>query len=100
MPRWERRAALATHRLLYALLLVAPISGWLYASTAGLSVTWFGWFKIPDLLAKNTEIAPYFKDLHEVLVFALIALVVLHVLAALRHACFRRDGVIGRMLPW
>jgi len=99
MPPWERRAALLTHRMLYALLLLAPISGWLYASAAGLSVTWFGWFRIPDLLAKNTQIAPYFKELHEVLVFTLIPLVVLHVFAALRHAFFRRDGVMGRMLP-
>jgi len=100
IPPWERLTAIATHRLLYALLLLAPISGWLYASATGLSVTWFGWFKIPDPLKKNTEIAPYFKDLHEVVVFTLIALVVLHVLAALRHAFFRRDGVMGRMLPW
>jgi cytochrome b561 len=100
MPSWERHTALATHRLLYALLLLAPISGWLYASAAGLSVTWFGWLRVPDLLPKNPEIAPWLKELHEFVVYVLIATVVLHILAALRHAFLRRDGVMGRMLPW
>lgn len=99
MPPWERRTALATHWLLYGFLLLAPISGWLHASAAGLSVTWFGLFKVPDLLAKNAAVAPYFGDLHEVVVYTLIALVALHVFAALRHALLLRDGVMSRMLP-
>lgn len=100
MPAWERRVALATHRLLYLLLVLAPISGWLHASAAGLSVTWFGWFKVPDLLEKNPDLAPYFENLHVTVVYTLITLVVLHVAAALRHAFFRRDGVMAQMLPW
>ena len=38
MPGWERHAALINHALLYALLVVVPLSGWLHASAAGLSV--------------------------------------------------------------
>lgn len=99
MPAWERRSALGTHRLLYLLLVVAPLAGWLFASTAGLSVNWFGLFRVPDLLAKNPALAHVFKAAHGVAVALLALLLVAHVAAALRHAA-RRDGVMRRMLPW
>src|SRR5437879_5858654 len=63
-PRWERRAALATHRLFYLLLILAPLCGWLYASATGLSVNWFGIFQVPDLVSKDRELAALFKALH------------------------------------
>ena len=100
MPRWERRAALATHRLFYLLLILAPFAGWLYASAAGLSVNWFGLFQVPDLVSKDRELAALFKALHIGLVALLAALVALHVGAALRHGLLLRDGVMRRMLPW
>lgn len=100
MPPWERRAARATHRLLYALLILAPLAGWLFASASGLSVNWFGLVRVPDLVAKDPQLAPLFKAAHKLLVALLALLVTLHVAAALRHALMRRDGVMHRMLPW
>jgi cytochrome b561 len=100
MPAWERRAARATHGLLYALLLLAPLAGWLYASAAGLSVNWFGWLVVPDLIEKNRAQADVFRALHVGLVRLLALVVVLHVGAALRHGFWLRDGVMHRMLPW
>ena len=100
MPRWERLAALATHRLFYLLLILAPLCGWLYASAAGLSVNWFGIFQVPDLVSKDRELATLFKALHIGLVALLALLVALHVGVALRHELVLRDGVMHRMLPW
>lgn len=100
MPQWERRAALATHRLIYLLLILAPLAGWLYASAAGLSVNWFGLFQVPDLVSKDREFAELFKALHLGLVALLVTFVALHVGAALRHGLLLRDGVMHRMLPW
>ncbi|TMH85914.1 MAG: cytochrome b [Betaproteobacteria bacterium] len=100
LPRWERRAALATHRLFYLLLILAPLCGWLYASAAGLSVNWFGIFQVPDFVSNDRELAALFKALHIGLVALLAALVALHVGAALRHELVLRDGVMHRMLPW
>ena len=100
MPRWERGAALATHRLFYVLLVLAPLAGWLYASATGLSVNWFGLFQVPDLVSKDRELAALFKALHIGLVALLAALIALHVGAALRHLLLLRDGVMHRMLPW
>lgn len=100
MPHWERRAAATTHWLLYVLLVLAPISGWLHASAAGLSVNWFGLVQVPDLLPKNPELSDLFKQTHRICVALLALLLVGHVGAALRHAVALRDGVLHRILPW
>ena len=100
VPLSVRRAALATHRLFYLLLILAPLCGWLYASAAGLSVNWFGIFQVPDFVSNDRELAALFKALHIGLVALLAALVALHVGAALRHELVLRDGVMHRMLPW
>jgi cytochrome b561 len=100
MLRWERGTAATTHWLLYALLVLAPLAGWLHASAAGLSVNWFGVLQIPDLLPKNPEMSDFLKDLHRGCVALLALLVLGHVAGALRHAFALRDGIVYRMLPW
>lgn len=99
MSRLERASAAAVHRLLYVLLIAAPLAGWLYASAAGLSVNWFGLLLLPDLVAKNAARAVLYKTLHQVAVALLALLVAGHAGAALRHALLG-DGVMQRMLPW
>lgn len=98
LPRHERFLALVVHALLYAMLVLAPLSGWLYASAAGLSVTVRG-LRIPDLVERNPGLAAAFHDMHVIFVVVLASLIVLHVAGALRHA-LRHDGIMSRMLPW
>lgn len=100
MPEWERRAAVSMHWLLYLLLFLAPLTGWFYASAAGLSVNWFGLVLVPDLIAKDLGVAEVLKLTHRALVALLALLVVGHAGAALRHALWLRDGIAHRMLPW
>jgi len=99
MAHWERRAARVMHGALYIVPVLAMLAGWLYASAAGLSVNWFGLILIPDLIAKNTAIAPLFKALHHGLVALLALLLTGHIVAAARHAFILRDNVAQRMLP-
>lgn len=100
VPLRERRAAAAVHWLLYLLLILAPLAGWLHASAAGLSVNWFGLFQVPDLLAKDPQLSELLKQAHGVLVALLAVLLAGHIGAALRHAFLLRDGIMHRMLPW
>lgn len=100
MPRWQRGAASATHWLLYLLLLLAPLAGWMHASAAGLSVNWFGLFQVPDLISKQPELSDLLKTVHKGCVALLALLLLGHVGAALRHALVLRDGIAHRMLPW
>lgn len=99
MSGFERKAAATSHWLLYALLVAAPLAGWVYASAAGLSVNWFGLVVMPDLVGRNAGRAPLYKALHQALVALLAFILAGHIGAALRHA-LRRDGVMQRMLPW
>ena len=100
LPRWERRAATTMHWLLYALLVLTPLTGWLHASAAGLSVNWFGLFQVPDLIAKDAGLSALFKATHQSCIALLSALLAGHIGAALRHALILRDGILRRMLPW
>ena len=99
MPTFERIAARLTHWALYGLLILTPLAGWLTASAMGLSVNWFGWVLIPDLISKNPELGEVLEYVHWILVRVLAALFSIHILAALRHG-LRRDGVLTRMVPF
>lgn len=99
MPRWQQRAATATHATLYLLTLAIPVSGWLMSSASGLQVVYLGWLPIPDALPKDKALAEQLKDVHEFLNMLMLALVVLHVAAAMKHHLLDRDDVLARMFP-
>jgi cytochrome b561 len=99
MPPWQRRAAVASHVLLYAFLLVIPLSGWLYSSAAGVQVVYLGLVPLPDLVAKDRALADVLKSVHITLNFTLLGLVCIHSAAALKHHFVDRDAVLARMLP-
>ncbi|STX28113.1 cytochrome b561 transmembrane protein [Legionella beliardensis] len=99
IPRWERNAALAVHWTLYILMLAMPLTGWLMSSAAGFPVSFFGLFTLPNLIAPNDYLRDFFAQTHEVLSNVLIALIVLHLFAALKHHFYDKDDTIRRMLP-
>lgn len=100
MPVMERRLARLTHWFLYVLLVTAPIAGWVSSSASNLSVSWFGLFTWPDLVAPDRALATAATAVHKGLVWLLLLVVAGHVLAALRHHFVLRDDVLRRMLPW
>jgi cytochrome b561 len=100
MPLWQQRAANIVHALLYVLLLVQPLSGWLYSSAAGRQVVYLNLIPLPNLIGRNPAAAALFKNLHETCGALLAAFVALHVLAALKHHFVDRDDTLRRMLAW
>jgi cytochrome b561 len=99
LPRWQVRATFLAHGLLYALLLVIPLTGWLFSSASGVQVVYLGLVPLPDLVPKDKALAAIFRDAHVALNFTLLALVCIHVAAALKHHLVDRDAVLARMLP-
>jgi cytochrome b561 len=100
MPSWQRAAHHATHAALYVLFLAVPLTGWAYSSATGFQIVWFGVLPLPDWVPVNKELAEaVLKPLHQTCAFTLAALVVVHVLAALKHAFIDRDGLLWRMWP-
>ena len=99
LPPRQVQSARAVHWLLYALLFVLPVLGWLNASWRGFSVIMFG-LELPKLLATRAPGGGWTGDVHALLAtYGLLTLVGLHVAAALYHYFIRRDGVLQRMLP-
>ena len=99
LPPWQTASARIVHWLLYLLLFVLPVLGWINASWRGMPIVMFG-LELPMLVAKRAPGWQWTGDVHVVLSnYLLLALVGLHVAAALYHYLFRRDRVLQRMLP-
>lgn len=106
MPARERRAAGAAHAILYGLLVGLPLTGWAVVSLSPFNIptVLYGlvpWPHLPlaRLLTDPAGVEGAFKLLHAYGAWFLMALLVLHVAAALRHHLILRDGVLWRMLP-
>jgi cytochrome b561 len=95
----ERTLARATHIAFYVLLFAMPITGWTMSSAKNYSVSWFGLFTWPNLVAPNDTAFNILKSTHDYLSYALFAIAVLHILAALKHHFWNKDDVFLRMLP-
>lgn len=100
MDRWEIQVAQAVHVALYVLMFSIPLSGWLMSSASGFPVVFMGLIQLPDLVAKNKELAAMLKQVHFLLNMSLLALVGLHFGAALKHHFVLKDDVLAQMLPW
>ncbi|MEO0316526.1 MAG: hypothetical protein RL404_203 [Pseudomonadota bacterium] len=99
MGRLQQLAAHLGHLALYALMIALPITGWLMSSAKGFQTVWFGVLPIPDLLGKDKALGELLEEVHESLSWVLIALLVVHVVAALKHHVIDKDDILTRMLP-
>lgn len=102
-PATHPLAALAahlSHLLLYALLLLMPPVGWLLSSASNLTVSWFGWLTLPNLVRPDRQLAHWLLLTHQSMAWLLLAVIVLHVCAAFWHHLVLRDEVLVRMLPF
>lgn len=97
LPAWQMALSHATHALLYLVLIAIPVLGWMSASARGWDVTLFGLVSLPhiDFGLSGGQTG----DLHVLLSYVLLALVGVHVLAALYHGFVLRDAVLDRILP-
>jgi cytochrome b561 len=97
--RWERPAALTVHWLLYALMIVMPVTGWIMSSAGPYPLSWFGLFDVPKFdVAKGSAFAEASHEGHELLGYLMLALALVHIAAALRHHFIRRDTILARMI--
>ncbi len=104
MPRWQVVAAKATHGMLYLLIFVMPISGWIMASASptqdllGIQNMVFGLFAMPDPFVPGVQaIEDGARSVHQASAILLTLILLLHVGAALKHAFIDRDDVLTRM---
>jgi len=100
LPRWQEMAAEGAHRLLYLLMILVPLSGWLMSSAKGFQTVWFGVLPLPDLVAKDKALGDLLLSVHQLLNYLMLLIVATHLGAALKHHFIDQDDVLARMLPF
>ncbi len=101
LRHWENILSRVVKVLLYMLMLLTPVAGYLMSNAAGKPISWFGVFDMPVLLAENEQWREILGELHEVFAFSMLGLVGLHVAGALKHRFVDKDpslDVLKRML--
>jgi cytochrome b561 len=99
LPRWQQRAAAASHYLLYALMVLMPLSGYLGSNFSKHGVNFFNVIKFAPWGPDHKLLYTLFNQTHLISSWLLLALVVLHVAAALKHWLVDHDAIFFRMLP-
>lgn len=97
LPRAQALAAKASHVALYAAMLAMPLLGWAMLSAGGYPVRMTPAFALPPILPPDPALYSLLRQAHGGLGYALFALILLHMAAALHHAWVRRDGVFEAM---
>lgn len=96
--RWEIVLAHVVHGLMYLLVFSIGVSGYLLSTADGHGIEVFNWFSVPssgEWIADQEDVA---GEVHEYLAFGLIAVALLHALAAIKHQLIDKDQTLKRMM--
>ncbi|MEY4270880.1 MAG: hypothetical protein RLZZ58_2096 [Pseudomonadota bacterium] len=102
IPGWQQTLGKAAHFIFYVLLLALPLSGWIWMSARAepVVINMFGMFGWPVLpIGDNKSISDAMHEAHEVMGKAMLILVILHFVAALKHQFVDKARILGRMNP-
>jgi cytochrome b561 len=97
VPFWQRRAERLVHHLMYFFVLLMPVAGWVGSSAAG-HPPHLGDYSLGLPIEKSETIDNIAFWFHNNIALVLIALISVHVLAALYHYFIKRDDIMQRML--
>ena len=90
----------ATHWVLYASLVIVPLSGWLHhAATTGFAPIWWPFGQTLPFVPRSEAVAGFFAAWHWLFTKLLAAAILLHIAGALKHHYIDRDATLARMLP-
>ena len=95
----EHVASGGVHVLLYAILIIMPVTGYLFVTLSGIDLSYFGIVHVPALTEPDKPLGKTFGAIHITLQWAIYALAAMHIGAALHHYFFRHNDVLARMLP-
>jgi cytochrome b561 len=93
---WQASASSVGHKLLYGAMVAMPLFGIVGSMLSKKGLIFFG-TPLPRVFEPNHDLAEIFFGAHSVTTWILVALICLHVLAALKHLLVDKDGVFQRM---
>ena len=98
MADWEKLISHASHWLLYAVMIVMPVSGYIMSSAGKYPISILGLFDFPKLPI-GKDAGKTANAIHVYAQWLVYALIGLHVFATAWHLAVRRDAILDRMLP-
>jgi cytochrome b561 len=98
LPAWQQLISEAVHWLLYAFVFATTMTGWLFASQPGWSISLYFAAPLPEL-AEGSALATSIGNWHGTMEWALLLMITAHVAAAMAHTFIFRDRIMQRMLP-
>ena len=99
MPAGQASIARLTHGLLYLLMIVVPVAGYIRVRAGGFPIEMLDPLNLPGLVPRSDALAAVAKTVHYYSGIAIAVVLALHIGAALYHRLVVRDGVFGRMWP-
>lgn len=99
LPRWQRLASEGAHWLLYALVFATTLTGWLFASLRGWSISLFFAVPLPMPASASPSSVRAIDGWHQAMEWALLVAIGIHLATAMVHVFIYRDRVMQRMLP-
>lgn len=96
IPFWQAKLSRVIHLLLYFCMVAMPITGFLGASFGKHGVVFFG-RQLPNWVTQEHDISKQLFEVHGLVAWVLVGLIVFHVLAAMKHLFINRDNVFQRM---
>jgi cytochrome b561 len=92
----ERTVSRVVHWGFYPLLLALMVSGYLISTADGRPIAVFDWFSVPALVHDKGLEEPA-GEVHEILAYLTIAVVIVHTAASLKHHFIDRSRILTRM---
>jgi len=98
ISRVQQAAAHAVHRLLFLMMLLLPVTGYLISTSAGQAIPVYGLFEVPVLVQVGEQTRDLIIAVHYYCAYGTGLLAAVHAAAALKHQFVDRDGVLARMI--
>lgn len=100
MARWEWWLSRTVQYALYLCLILMPLSGWIMSTAAGRPPHFF-WLVVAPFpgISPDKALSDFMFEIHHVLAFVIIGLLIFHISGALKHLLIDKDSVMASMLP-
>lgn len=97
----ERMVVEGLKKLLYLMMIVLPVSGYLMSNAGGFPIHFFGLFELPAVIGKSKEFGGIVHEMHEIGGWVILLLVLAHMAGAIKHRLQEKGSerdILKRML--
>ncbi len=96
LSRFEANVSKVVHFVLYFLMVLMPLSGYVMSSASGIEIKYF--FHIPLLISKNKELTNVANKLHSIFAYLMLFFITLHIIGALKHTFVDKQNIFKRII--